>query len=165
MWLRQQSVCLQCRRPRFDPWVGKVLWRRKWQAIPVLLPGKSHGWRSVVGYSPWGGRVGHDWATSLGHLVLVLGCKSPGAMRSSSSSMNSLSIWWGRGFTAAKGLSKCASATIWGLQRGAAGEAAGEGLTLHRGVLRGYTSRNGTHYLRVLPDTQTHSHKNWNVQS
>ena len=38
----------------FDPWVGKVLWRNKWQSTPVLLPGKSHGWRSVVGYSPWG---------------------------------------------------------------------------------------------------------------
>ena len=28
-------------------------WRRKWQPTPVLLPGKSHGWRSLVGYSPW----------------------------------------------------------------------------------------------------------------
>ena len=30
------------------------LWRRQWQPIPVLLPGKSHGWRSLVGCSPWG---------------------------------------------------------------------------------------------------------------
>ena len=30
------------------------LWRRKWQPTPVLLPGKSHGQRSLVGYSPWG---------------------------------------------------------------------------------------------------------------
>ena len=37
-----------------DPWVGKVPWRRKWQPIPVLLPRKFHGWRSLVGYSPWG---------------------------------------------------------------------------------------------------------------
>ena len=29
-------------------------WRRKWQPTPVLLPGESHGGRSVVGYSPWG---------------------------------------------------------------------------------------------------------------
>ena len=42
------------RRPGFDPWVGKILWRRKWQPTPVLLPGKPHGWRSMVGYSPWG---------------------------------------------------------------------------------------------------------------
>ena len=30
------------------------MWRRQWQPTPVLLPGKSHGWRSLVGYSPWG---------------------------------------------------------------------------------------------------------------
>ena len=41
-------------RPGFDPWVRKILWRRKWQPTPVLLPGKFHGWRSLVGYSPWG---------------------------------------------------------------------------------------------------------------
>ena len=49
-----QSVCLQCERPGFDPWVGKIPWRRKWQPIPVFLPGEPHGWRSLVGYSPWG---------------------------------------------------------------------------------------------------------------
>ena len=32
----------------------KIPWRRKWQPIPVFLPGKSHGQRSLVGYSPWG---------------------------------------------------------------------------------------------------------------
>ena len=47
---------IQCRRPRFDPWVGKIPWRRKWQPTPVFLPGKFHGWRSMVGYSPWGGK-------------------------------------------------------------------------------------------------------------
>ena len=35
-----------------DP--GSTSWRRKWQPTPVFLPGKSHGWRSLVGYSPWG---------------------------------------------------------------------------------------------------------------
>ena len=44
---------LQCRRPEFNPWVGKILWRRKWQPTPVLLPGKSHGQRSLVDYSPY----------------------------------------------------------------------------------------------------------------
>ena len=34
--------------------VGKISWRRKWQPTLVLLPGKSHGQRSLVGYSPWG---------------------------------------------------------------------------------------------------------------
>ena len=42
-------------------WVGKKPWRRKCQPIPVFLPGKSHGQRSLVGYSPWGHkRLGHD---------------------------------------------------------------------------------------------------------
>ena len=40
-------------------------WRRKWQPTPVLLPGESHGQRSLVGCSPWGHWVGHDRATSL----------------------------------------------------------------------------------------------------
>ena len=48
------SVCLQCGRPRFDPRIGKIPWRRKWQPTSVLLPGKLHGGRSLVGYSPWG---------------------------------------------------------------------------------------------------------------
>ena len=38
----------------FHPWIGKIPWRRKWQPTPVLLPGKSHGWRSLEGCSPWG---------------------------------------------------------------------------------------------------------------
>ena len=41
-------------RPGFDPWVGKIPWRRKQQPTLVFLPGKSHGWRSLAGYSPWG---------------------------------------------------------------------------------------------------------------
>ena len=35
-------------------WVGKIPWRRTWQSTPALLPGKSHGRRSLIGYSPWG---------------------------------------------------------------------------------------------------------------
>ena len=38
----------------FDPWVRKIPWRRKWQSTLALLPGKSHGQRSLIGYSPWG---------------------------------------------------------------------------------------------------------------
>ena len=53
-WLRGYSVCLQCGRPGFNPWVEKIPWRRKWHPIPVLLPGKSHGWRSLVSYSSQG---------------------------------------------------------------------------------------------------------------
>ena len=49
----KESTC-QCRRLRFDPWVGKIPWRRKWQPTPVFLPGKFHEQRSLVGCSPWG---------------------------------------------------------------------------------------------------------------
>ena len=60
----KESTC-QCRRHRrqgFEPWVGKIPWRRKWQPTPVFLLGKSHGQRSLVGYSPLESqRVGHDW--------------------------------------------------------------------------------------------------------
>ena len=38
------------------PGLGRFLWRRKWQPTPVFLPGESHGWRSLVGYSPQGHR-------------------------------------------------------------------------------------------------------------
>ena len=44
----------QCRRLAFDPWVGNIPWRRKWQPTPVFLPGESHGRRSLVGYSSRG---------------------------------------------------------------------------------------------------------------
>ena len=39
-----------------DPWVGKIPWKRKWQPIPVSLPGEFHGQRSLAGYSPQGHR-------------------------------------------------------------------------------------------------------------
>ena len=47
-----ESAC-QCRRPGFNPWVWKIPSRRKWQSTPVFLHRKSHGQRSLVGYSPW----------------------------------------------------------------------------------------------------------------
>ena len=47
-------MCLQCGRPGFDPWVGKIPWRRQWLPTPVSLPGEFQGLRSLVGYSPWG---------------------------------------------------------------------------------------------------------------
>ena len=53
------KIYLQCGRPRFDPWVGKIPWRRGRLPTPVFWPGEFHGL-----YSPWGSqRVGHDWAT------------------------------------------------------------------------------------------------------
>ena len=52
----QESACQcwRCNRYEFDPWVGKIPERRQWQPTPVVLPGKSHGQRSLAGYSPWG---------------------------------------------------------------------------------------------------------------
>ena len=49
----KESAC-QCRRCLFHPWVREILWRRMWQPTLVLLPGESHGQRSLVCYSPWG---------------------------------------------------------------------------------------------------------------
>ena len=46
--------CKKCKRCKFDLWVMKIPWRRKWQPTPVFLPGESHGQRSLMGNSPWG---------------------------------------------------------------------------------------------------------------
>ena len=62
-WLSCKEFACQCRRCGFDRWVRKSSWRMKWQPTPVFLPGESHGQRSLVGYSPWGSRVRHDWAS------------------------------------------------------------------------------------------------------
>ena len=51
-------------------------WRRQWQPTPVLLPGKSHGWRSLVGCSPWG-RWGSDTSERL-HFNFSLSCIGEG---------------------------------------------------------------------------------------
>ena len=50
------SKCPLCRKHGFDPRVRKISWRRKWQPTPAFLPVKSHGRRSLVGYSPCGCR-------------------------------------------------------------------------------------------------------------
>ena len=64
LWPRGKEPACQCRRHGFDPWIGKISWRRKWQPTLVFLPGKSHGQWSLVGYSPWGcKRVRHDRVT------------------------------------------------------------------------------------------------------
>ena len=50
---RSLSQFQRRKRCRFNPWVRKIPWSRKWQSIPVFLPGKFHGQRSLVCYSPW----------------------------------------------------------------------------------------------------------------
>ena len=53
-WLSGKEFACQCRRLGFIPWVRKIPWKRKWKPAPVFLPGKSHGQRSLMGYSEWG---------------------------------------------------------------------------------------------------------------
>ena len=61
----KQPTC-QCKRLKrhgFNPWIGKITWRSIWHPTPVLLPGESHGQRSLMVYSPCGCRVRHDLGT------------------------------------------------------------------------------------------------------
>ena len=60
-WLSGKESACQCRRHRFDPWEGKIPWRRAWKPTPVFLPGKPHGQRSLAGYSPWGCKESRTW--------------------------------------------------------------------------------------------------------
>ena len=50
-WLAFQSR--KCKRCGFGPWMGKIPWEGEWQPTPMVLPEKSHGQRSLAGYSPW----------------------------------------------------------------------------------------------------------------
>ena len=52
-------LCLQCRKPRFDSWVGKILWRRELLPTPVFWP-EEHEQRNLAGYSPRGHKVRDD---------------------------------------------------------------------------------------------------------
>ena len=71
-WFSGKRIWLPNRRCGFDPWVGKIPWRMKWQPTPEFLPGKSHGQRSLAGYSPWDHkRVRHNWATKQQQYVCV----------------------------------------------------------------------------------------------
>ena len=56
--------------PGFEPWVGKIPWRREWQPIPIFLPGEFHGQRSLAGYSP-GGRQESDTNKGLTHTIMT----------------------------------------------------------------------------------------------
>ena len=59
-WLSSEGSACQGRRHTrcgFDQWAGKIPWRRRWQLIPVFLPGKSYEWSSLVGSSSWGHKI------------------------------------------------------------------------------------------------------------
>ena len=70
---KKKKIRLQCRRPGFAFWFGMIPWRREWQPIPVFLPGKSHGQRSLAGYSPWVSKsqtLLNDWHVHIVNLQL-----------------------------------------------------------------------------------------------
>ena len=79
LWLRQWRIHLQCRRPGFHPWVGKIPWRRAWQSTPVFLPGESP-WTEDPGrlQSMELQRVGHDLVTK--HSLVLLNTAHPPIM-------------------------------------------------------------------------------------
>ena len=60
-WERIRLQCKSRRRHGFEPWVGKIPWRRKCEPTPVFLPGELHGQRSLVGSSPWGSHRVQTW--------------------------------------------------------------------------------------------------------
>ena len=71
-WLSGKESACQCRRHKFDPWVRKIPWRRKWQPTPVFLPGKSHRQRSLAGYTVHGvTRFRHNLVTEQLHKTKI----------------------------------------------------------------------------------------------
>ena len=59
------NVCLQFRRPGFDPWAGKGPWRTEWQPTLLFLPGEFHGQRNLASYHPQGRKESDttEWLT------------------------------------------------------------------------------------------------------
>ena len=65
-WLNWLRIHLQCRRPGFNPWVGKIPWRRAWQPTPALLLGESPWTEEPSGLQSMGSqRIRHNWANKL----------------------------------------------------------------------------------------------------
>ena len=95
LWVRvsggasgKEPTC-QCRRHkrhRFDPWVGKITWRRKWLPTVVFLPGEFYGQKSLVSYTPQGRKNSHNWSNlacthacdSHNHVLLAFWLAAPG---------------------------------------------------------------------------------------
>ena len=73
----KQSACQSRRHKRhgFNPWVGKMPWRRKWQPAPVFLPGESHGHRRP-GFPSWVGKI--PWRRKWQPIPVLLPGKSHG---------------------------------------------------------------------------------------
>ena len=81
--------CRRLKRRRFNPWVERISWRRAWQPTPVFLPGKSHGQRSLAGYSLWSCTDSDTEASShTAHINEVGGRLSGGSVRVSRQSIS-----------------------------------------------------------------------------
>ena len=80
-WLNGKESACQCRRHGFNPWVGKIPWRRKWQPTLVFLSGKSLGQRIMADCHPWDRkRFGQDlvakrWCFFLATCLQICRCK------------------------------------------------------------------------------------------
>ena len=77
-WFSGRESPCQCQRHRrcgFDPWVEKIPWSRNWQPITAILPGESHGHRSLMGYSPWDHKeLDTTWRLSTQDLLCARPC-------------------------------------------------------------------------------------------
>ena len=60
------------KRLGFDPWDGKIPWRRAWQPTLVFLPGASHGQRNLEGYSPWGCEESDQTEYAITHVMYLV---------------------------------------------------------------------------------------------
>ena len=96
----KEPTC-QCRRHKrcgFDPWVGKIPWRRKREPTPVFLPGKSHGLRSMAGYSPWGHKGSYTTESNLA--VALEGERNRSILvvqRAQNFRVKERRVWWRQG--------------------------------------------------------------------
>ena len=85
-WCSGKEPTCRCRIHRFHPWVGNILRSRKWQRTLVFLPGKSHGQRSLAGYSPRGSVKSEDMTERLHTRTTIW-------QHRLSESLNSLTCW------------------------------------------------------------------------
>jgi len=67
-WLSAKESACQCRRHRFDPWVMKIHWRRKWQPDFSILAWEILWTEELAGYSPWG----HKSQTQLSDFTTII---------------------------------------------------------------------------------------------
>ena len=81
--------------PQFDPWVGKITWRREQLPTSVFWPGEFHGQRSLAGYSPWGPKKLAQWAPSQWNLEATY--PTMGWTAAFVKSRESILWGWGRG--------------------------------------------------------------------